>query len=150
MESLSSEAKSLALDILLDIQSAIEKLKERTQHIYDVDDFLGNEYNFLRLAGEPLGGIGGLTDSLEGVGLGTVGRQVDSKAHLAVELHRVFDGVLDEVLRVILRPLGIEYRGVMTQLMPQLLGDMGCKGSYKHRQRLQHIATGALEVTQLA
>ena len=31
MESLSSESKSLALDILLDIQSAIEKLRERTK-----------------------------------------------------------------------------------------------------------------------
>ena len=40
MESLSSEIKSLALDILYDIQSAIERLQERTWHIRDVDDFL--------------------------------------------------------------------------------------------------------------
>lgn len=40
MESLSSEIKSLALDILYDIQSAIERLQERTGHICEVDDFL--------------------------------------------------------------------------------------------------------------
>lgn len=40
MESLSSEIKSLALDILYDIQSAIERLQKRTGHIRDVDDFL--------------------------------------------------------------------------------------------------------------
>ena len=38
MESLSSESKSLALDILYDIQSAIERLQKRTEHIHDVDD----------------------------------------------------------------------------------------------------------------
>ena len=42
MESLSSESKSLAIDILLDIQSAIERLQERTERIHDVDDFLGS------------------------------------------------------------------------------------------------------------
>ena len=40
MESLSSEQKSLALDILYDIQSAIERLQKRTERIHDVDDFL--------------------------------------------------------------------------------------------------------------
>ncbi len=40
MESLSSENKSIALDILFDIQSAIERLQERTEHIHDIDDFL--------------------------------------------------------------------------------------------------------------
>ena len=42
MESLSSENKSLALDILYDIQSAIERLQERTKKIHYVDDFLGS------------------------------------------------------------------------------------------------------------
>ncbi|MBQ9656654.1 MAG: DUF86 domain-containing protein [Prevotella sp.] len=40
MESLSSESKSIALDILEDILSAIEKLEERTKDIHSVDDFL--------------------------------------------------------------------------------------------------------------
>ena len=40
MESLSSETKSIALDILEDILSAIEKLEERTKDIHSVDDFL--------------------------------------------------------------------------------------------------------------
>ena len=40
MESLSSEAKGLALDVLYDIQSAIDRLEERTVSIHDVDDFL--------------------------------------------------------------------------------------------------------------
>ena len=40
MESLSSECKSIALDILEDILSAIEKLEERTNEVHSVDDFL--------------------------------------------------------------------------------------------------------------
>ena len=42
MESLSSETKGIALDILEDILSAIEKLEERTKDIRSVDDFLGS------------------------------------------------------------------------------------------------------------
>ena len=42
MESLSSETKGIALDILEDIFSAIEKLEERTKDIHSVDDFLGS------------------------------------------------------------------------------------------------------------
>ena len=42
MESLSSESKSIALDILEDIFSAIEKLEERTKEINSTDDFLGS------------------------------------------------------------------------------------------------------------
>ena len=42
MVSLSSEQKELALDILCDIQSAIERLQKRTERIYSVDDFLGS------------------------------------------------------------------------------------------------------------
>ncbi len=49
MESLSSETKSLALDILYDIQSAIERLQERTEKIYDIDDFLGSSDGMILL-----------------------------------------------------------------------------------------------------
>jgi uncharacterized protein with HEPN domain len=42
MELLSSESKSIALDILEDIYSAIEKLEERTKEINSTDDFLGS------------------------------------------------------------------------------------------------------------
>jgi uncharacterized protein with HEPN domain len=49
MESLSSETKSLALDILYDIQSAIERLQERTEKIYDIDDFLGSTNGMILL-----------------------------------------------------------------------------------------------------
>ena len=49
MESLSSESKSLAIDILLDIQSAIERLQERTERIHDVDDFLGSSEGMILL-----------------------------------------------------------------------------------------------------
>jgi len=49
MESLSSESKSLALDILYDIQSAIERLQERTKRIRDVDDFLGSSEGMILL-----------------------------------------------------------------------------------------------------
>ena len=42
MESLSSENKALALDILYDIQSAIERIQERTKDIRSVDDFLSS------------------------------------------------------------------------------------------------------------
>lgn len=40
MEFLSSESKSIALDILDDILSAIERVEERTKDIQAVDDFL--------------------------------------------------------------------------------------------------------------
>lgn len=40
MESLSSETKGIALDILEDILSAIEKLEERTKDVNTIDDFL--------------------------------------------------------------------------------------------------------------
>lgn len=49
MESLSSESKSLALDILYDIQSAIERLQKRTERIHDVDDFLGSSEGMILL-----------------------------------------------------------------------------------------------------
>ena len=49
MESLSSEQKSLALDILYDIRSAIERLQERTLRIHDVDDFLGSSDGMILL-----------------------------------------------------------------------------------------------------
>ena len=42
MESLSSETKGIALDILEDILSAIEKLEERTKDVHSIDDFLGS------------------------------------------------------------------------------------------------------------
>jgi len=42
MESLSSENKALALDILYDIQSAIERIQERTKNIRSADDFLSS------------------------------------------------------------------------------------------------------------
>lgn len=40
MESLSSETKSIAQDILEDILSAIEKVEDRTKDVNTVDDFL--------------------------------------------------------------------------------------------------------------
>ena len=40
MESQSSENKSLALDILYDILSAIERIQERTKGIHSADDFM--------------------------------------------------------------------------------------------------------------
>ena len=49
MESLSSEAKSLALDVLYDIQSAIDRLEERTVSIHDVDDFLDSSNGMILL-----------------------------------------------------------------------------------------------------
>lgn len=49
MESLSFEKKSLALDILYDIQSAIERLESRTENIHDVDDFLSSPKGMILL-----------------------------------------------------------------------------------------------------
>lgn len=42
MASLSSESQSIALDILEDILSAIERLEERTKDIHSTDDFLSS------------------------------------------------------------------------------------------------------------
>ena len=49
MESLSSEQRELALDILTDIQSAIERIRERTKGIRSVDDFLSSEQGMIVL-----------------------------------------------------------------------------------------------------
>ena len=49
MESLSSENKSIALDILYDIQSALNRLQERTENIHEVDDFLGSPNGMILL-----------------------------------------------------------------------------------------------------
>ena len=40
MESLSSESKNIALDILEDILSAINRLEDRTKDVHTTDDFL--------------------------------------------------------------------------------------------------------------
>ena len=49
MESLSSESKSIALDILEDILSAIERLEERTKDINSIDDFLSSSSGMVLL-----------------------------------------------------------------------------------------------------
>jgi uncharacterized protein with HEPN domain len=49
MESLSSESKSIALDILEDILSAIERLEERTKDIHSIDDFTGSSSGMVLL-----------------------------------------------------------------------------------------------------
>ena len=49
MESLSSETKGIALDILEDIFSAIEKLEDRTKDVQSVDDFLNSSSGMVLL-----------------------------------------------------------------------------------------------------
>lgn len=49
MELLSSEKKELALDILYDIQSAIDRLQDRTSSISSVDDFLDSSEGMILL-----------------------------------------------------------------------------------------------------
>ena len=49
MESLSSESKSIALDILEDILSAIERLEERTKDVNSIDDFLSSSSGMVLL-----------------------------------------------------------------------------------------------------
>lgn len=49
MESLSSETRDIALDILEDILSAIEKLEERTKDINTIDDFLSSSSGMVLL-----------------------------------------------------------------------------------------------------
>ena len=46
---MSSETKSIALDILEDIHSAIERLEERTIRVHTVDDFLGSSEGMVLL-----------------------------------------------------------------------------------------------------
>lgn len=46
---MSSENKSLTLDILYDIQSAIERLQERTKRIHSIDDFLDSPEGMILL-----------------------------------------------------------------------------------------------------
>ena len=49
MESLSSENKGIALDILEDILSAIERLEERTKDVHSIDDFIGSSSGIVLL-----------------------------------------------------------------------------------------------------
>lgn len=49
MELLSSEKRELALDILYDIQSAIDRLQDRTSSISSVDDFLDSSEGMILL-----------------------------------------------------------------------------------------------------
>ena len=72
MESLSSEDKALALDILCDIQSAIERIQERTKDIRSADDFLSSPEGMTLLdatcmlliaVGESLKNLDKVTDS---------------------------------------------------------------------------------------
>jgi uncharacterized protein (UPF0335 family) len=42
MEFLSFESNSIAIDILEDILSAIERVEDRTKDIQTIDDFLGS------------------------------------------------------------------------------------------------------------
>ena len=49
MESLSSESKSLALDILYDVLSAIDRLQERTAGVRSVDDYLDSDNGMVLL-----------------------------------------------------------------------------------------------------
>ncbi len=49
MVSLSSERQSIALDILEDILSAIEKLEDRTKDIHSIDDFLSSSSGMVLL-----------------------------------------------------------------------------------------------------
>lgn len=49
MESLSSESKSIALDILEDILSAIDRLEDRTKDVQTTDDFLSSSSGMVLL-----------------------------------------------------------------------------------------------------
>ena len=49
MEFLSSESKSIAIDILEDILSAIERVEDRTKDIQTIDDFLGSSSGMVLL-----------------------------------------------------------------------------------------------------
>ena len=49
MESLSSENKSITIDILEDILSAINRLEERTKDVHSIDSFLGSSDGMILL-----------------------------------------------------------------------------------------------------
>lgn len=49
MESLSSDKKELALDILYEIQSAIDRMKERTREVHEIGDFLDSPNGMILL-----------------------------------------------------------------------------------------------------
>ncbi len=49
MESLSSENRNIAIDILEDILSAIERLEERTKEVHSIDDFLASSSGMVLL-----------------------------------------------------------------------------------------------------
>ena len=49
MQSLSSEQKGIARDILEDILSAIERLEERTKDVHSIDDFLNSSQGMILL-----------------------------------------------------------------------------------------------------
>ena len=63
MESLSSENKSIALDILEDILSAIERLEERTKDVRSIEDFLCSSMLLIAI-GESLKNLDKTTDGM--------------------------------------------------------------------------------------
>ena len=67
-----------------------------------------------------------------------VGGDRDVAADLAVDLHRVLDGVLDEVLRVGHRERAVGQGLVVAEPLPQLLGEVRRQRSHHQHQGLHH------------
>ena len=69
-----------------------------------------------------------------------VGGDRDVAAHLAVDLHRVLDGVVDEQRRVGLGERLVGDRLVVAEAAPQLLADVRGERRHHQHQRLGHLA----------
>lgn len=114
MQSLSSEKKGLALDILYDIRSAIERLEERTENIISVDDFLDSSSGMVLLdascmllvaIGESLKNLDKVTDNRLLPTYSTIPwKQI--KGMRDIISHHYFDVDPDQVLWIIKNEIG--------------------------------------------
>ena len=131
MESLSSETKGIALDILEDIFSAIEKLEERTKDVNTIDDFLCSSSGMVLLDATCMLLIA-IGESLKNLDKTTDGKllptypSIDWKKVMGARdiiAHHYFDVDAEEVFNIIkndLDPLKKAIDFFMEQLFPKM------------------------------
>jgi uncharacterized protein with HEPN domain len=131
MESLSSETNGIALDILEDILSAIEKLEERTKEVNTIDDFLCSSSGMVLLDATCMLLIA-IGESLKNLDKTTDGKLLPTypsipwknvKGLRDIIAHHYFDVDAEEVFNIIkndLDPLKKAIDFFMEQLFPKV------------------------------
>ena len=84
---------------------------------------------------------------LDGLVVG-IGGELHFQTGLAVEGHTQLDGILDQVLLIPLRPLGIADATLAAQHLKELFSNVGSKRSDEYHERLHHLTVLALLLRQ--